>query len=200
MKIVSSKNSKVTVKGLTKGTKYYAKVRAYKTISGKKYYGNYSKIKSAKTKGKKPLSAAQLKKYRKKCFYTTPFDEDKEFVMIEFDKISGKTVKFKLKHENAWYLNDNVTGKLVGNQIKFTIKNWYSTVYVNDTVGFKNVKTPTKTKGTITLVDNKTIKLQITSRKDSNNFLKTGEYRNCKMLYPKKAITMKNIAVEGHGF
>ena len=71
---------------------------------------------------------------------------------------------------------------------------------MNDTVGFKNVKTPTKTKGTITLVDNKTIKLQITSRKDSNNFLKTGEYRNCKMLYPKKAITMKNIAVEVHGF
>ncbi len=39
-----------TVKGLKKGKVYYAKVCAYKTIDGKKYFGTFSKIKKVKCK------------------------------------------------------------------------------------------------------------------------------------------------------
>ncbi len=38
------------INGLSKGTTYYVKIRAYKTVSGKKIYSNYSSIKSIKIK------------------------------------------------------------------------------------------------------------------------------------------------------
>jgi hypothetical protein len=51
-KVAIAKNSTVTktITKLTKGKTYYVKVRAYKTISGKKYYGAYSAVKSVKCK------------------------------------------------------------------------------------------------------------------------------------------------------
>lgn len=39
-----------TIKGLKKGKTYYVKVRAYKTVSGKKVYGSYSSVKKIKVK------------------------------------------------------------------------------------------------------------------------------------------------------
>ena len=42
--------SKKTVKKLKAKKKYYVRVRAYKTVNGKKSYGKWSKIKSVKTK------------------------------------------------------------------------------------------------------------------------------------------------------
>ena len=47
-----SKTSTVsyTGKNLNKGKKYYVKVRAYKTVNGKKYYGSWSGAKSIKCK------------------------------------------------------------------------------------------------------------------------------------------------------
>ena len=39
---------KKTIKKLTKKKYYYVKVRAYKTVSGTKYYGNYSTVKKVK--------------------------------------------------------------------------------------------------------------------------------------------------------
>jgi hypothetical protein len=47
-----TKNSTVskTVSGLTKGKTYYVRVRAYKTIDGKKVYGAYSAVKKIKCK------------------------------------------------------------------------------------------------------------------------------------------------------
>ena len=39
-----------TITKLKKGTTYYAKVRAYKTIGKSKYYGAWSAVKSVKTK------------------------------------------------------------------------------------------------------------------------------------------------------
>ena len=49
-KYVSSKNLSTVLKNLGSGKKYYVKVRAYKTISGKKYFGLYSNTKSVRTK------------------------------------------------------------------------------------------------------------------------------------------------------
>lgn len=48
--IKKAKTTKTTIKKLTKGKKYYFKVRAYKTVSGKKVYGAWSTVKSVKVK------------------------------------------------------------------------------------------------------------------------------------------------------
>lgn len=48
---IASKNTVTkTIKNLKKGKKYYVKVRAYKTLSGKSYYGSWSTIKNVTVK------------------------------------------------------------------------------------------------------------------------------------------------------
>ncbi len=48
--IKKAKTKKTTIKKLKKGKKYFVKVRAYKTVSGKKLYGAWSKSKSIKVR------------------------------------------------------------------------------------------------------------------------------------------------------
>lgn len=51
-KTVTIKNNKITskvVKGLKSKTKYYVRVRTFKTVKGKKYYSDWSKVKTVKT-------------------------------------------------------------------------------------------------------------------------------------------------------
>ncbi|MBE6785632.1 MAG: hypothetical protein E7538_10195, partial [Ruminococcaceae bacterium] len=48
--VKSAKTKKTTIKKLTKGKKYYVRVRAYKTVDGKKIYGAWSAVKSVKVK------------------------------------------------------------------------------------------------------------------------------------------------------
>lgn len=45
-KTVSTKNTSATLKNLKSGKKYFVRVRAYKTVSGVKVYGSYSKAKT----------------------------------------------------------------------------------------------------------------------------------------------------------
>ncbi len=49
-KTVTTSSVSKTVKGLKKGKTYSVKVRAYQTINGKKYLGNYSNVKTVKVK------------------------------------------------------------------------------------------------------------------------------------------------------
>jgi urease beta subunit len=50
-KLIKGKSkNKAVIKGLKAGKKYYVKVRAYKTIDGKKYYSSYSKVKTVVVK------------------------------------------------------------------------------------------------------------------------------------------------------
>ncbi len=48
--VTKSSTTSYTKKKLTSGKKYYYKVRAYKTINGKKVYGSYSSVKNKKVK------------------------------------------------------------------------------------------------------------------------------------------------------
>ncbi len=48
--VSGSSSKKTTIKKLTKGKKYYFKVRAYKTVDGKKVYSSWSSVKSVKIK------------------------------------------------------------------------------------------------------------------------------------------------------
>ncbi|MBR6567367.1 MAG: fibronectin type III domain-containing protein [Clostridia bacterium] len=48
--IKKAKTKKTTIKKLKKGKKYYFKVRAYKTVDGKKIYGALSSVKNVKIK------------------------------------------------------------------------------------------------------------------------------------------------------
>lgn len=48
--IKKAKSTKTTIKKLTKGKSYFVKVRAYKTVDGKKVYGAWSSVKSVKVK------------------------------------------------------------------------------------------------------------------------------------------------------
>jgi len=50
MHFISFSNHFITVKKLKAKTKYYVKVRSYKTIDGKKKYGAWSKVKNVKIK------------------------------------------------------------------------------------------------------------------------------------------------------
>lgn len=48
-RVATVKSSYYSNKGLTKGKKYYYKVRAFKTVDGKNYYGSYSSVLSTYT-------------------------------------------------------------------------------------------------------------------------------------------------------
>ncbi|MGN1421508.1 MAG: fibronectin type III domain-containing protein [Eubacterium sp.] len=48
--VKGGKTTSYTGKNFTKGKKYYVKVRAYKTVNGKKVYGSWSTVKSVKCK------------------------------------------------------------------------------------------------------------------------------------------------------
>ena len=48
--VKGAKKTSATVSKLKAGKKYYVKVRAYKTVSGKRYYSSYTKVKSIKVK------------------------------------------------------------------------------------------------------------------------------------------------------
>ena len=48
--ITKNSTTSYTIKNLKKGKTYYVKVRSYKTVNGKKYYSNYSTVKTIKIK------------------------------------------------------------------------------------------------------------------------------------------------------
>ncbi|MDD6021395.1 MAG: GDSL-type esterase/lipase family protein [Acutalibacteraceae bacterium] len=55
---VGKKSEEKTIKGLTQGTQYYARIRTYKEVDGKIYYSAWSKVRTVKTKGEAPESGA----------------------------------------------------------------------------------------------------------------------------------------------
>ena len=48
--ITKGKTTKKTIRKLKRGRKYYVRIRAYKTVKGKKHYGSWSKVKTVNVK------------------------------------------------------------------------------------------------------------------------------------------------------
>jgi hypothetical protein len=48
--VKGAKKSSKTITGLSGETKYYFRIRTYKTVDGKKYYSAWSKAQTVKTK------------------------------------------------------------------------------------------------------------------------------------------------------
>ena len=61
--VTSSNTLEYNVKKLKENKKYYFKVRAYKTVSGSKVYGDYSSVVSTKTAPLKPKVTLSIKDY-----------------------------------------------------------------------------------------------------------------------------------------
>ena len=49
-KVKKVKTTSLTIKSLKKKTKYYVRIRTYKTVNGKNYYSDWSAVKSVKTR------------------------------------------------------------------------------------------------------------------------------------------------------
>ncbi len=149
---------------------------------------------------KNGISAAQrLKKYKDNDFYSVPYTTYGENLMVFFHETSGRNVWFSMKYGDADSLcwNDKVKGKITGNKIKFTVKNWYTIVAdANAPGGAKQIRIPTKISGTITLINNKKIKIKVTSRHDSNASLKE-QYPLNKLKKGKKTTLKRSDTIPG---
>ena len=75
---LGSTSRSLTDTGLTTGTAYYYKVRAYKTVSGINYYGSYSSLKAGVPSLSKPVTPSVSK-------------SSKTTVKVKWKGISGET-------------------------------------------------------------------------------------------------------------
>lgn len=125
-KSVSSKRNSVTISGLKQGKKYYVRIRAYKTIQGKKYYGKWSKIKSVKVLSKKKTQDR-----------TDQTDNSKDKVKSTKQDLSklGLTIYSKYNNQDFSY---TYTGKAVEPAIKVYNDTLYLIKDVDYTVSYTN--------------------------------------------------------------
>ena len=117
-----------TIKKLKDNKKYYYKVRAYKTIKGKKIYGDYSKILEIKTTPKAP---ANLKGKRKSKKVTLSWEKSKgavSYIVYRSNKKDGKYTKIGTTKELSFVDNDAKSTYYYKVRAYITVnnKNYYS--------------------------------------------------------------------------
>lgn len=183
---VSSSASNKTFSGLYQGTRYYAKVRAYKLIDGTKYFGKYSYYKSGVTKGTALYKRVANKKYSSKAQY------GEEYVEILFGKASEGKIKLRLIDSfygtGAIIWSNVMTGTVSGNTINFKMNKW---IYLGDG-GLSS--TAERISGVITLTAENKIKMKIISRDAGySDLLYTGKINA--LTYSG---TMKQEKAQGH--
>jgi hypothetical protein len=108
-KTITSNTNSITVSKLSSATTYKFRVRSYKTINGKKYYGDYSSTLTTPTKPAKVTNLKSVYSYQRKnntdCFKTT------------WKKVSGAT------GYQLYYVREGNTSKTI------TVKNVNSYTY-----------------------------------------------------------------------
>ncbi len=121
VKTVKKKSTGVTLQDLSKGKRYYVKVRAYKIKKGKKVYGKYSKAKSIKIKGN---SVENQKKY---CGYYTKYygekAENSPQITVHIKRVAKGKVTFKVmkvgRNSSPIYETATITAKLKEKKASF---------------------------------------------------------------------------------
>lgn len=138
VKLGTTKNTTYKVTGLKAGTKYKFKVRAYKNINGKKYYGKYSSVKTlttktstpkiSKIKAKKEKVTVNWKRESRASGYEILYSTNKKFksnntkIEIKKNKTTSKTIK-KLKSKKKYYFKIRTYIKLNGEKIYSSYSN-----------------------------------------------------------------------------
>lgn len=131
VKVATTKGASYTVKKLKAGKTYKFKVRAYKEVSGKKYYGSYSDVKSLTTKTSTPKISKLSTKSKK--------------ATIQWNKISGATGYeiYMSTSKNGKY--SKITTVKKGTTVKYTKtkltknKTYYFKVRAYKTINKKNI-------------------------------------------------------------
>lgn len=136
IKIRTIKDKNVTYytnRGLASGREYYYKVRAYKKVNGKKYYGSFSNVYSIYTESSKNSYAVAKKGYKVRIHAGTGYKTrgnvkskgKYRIVAATYDKKSVKwyKVRYKIgKNTYTGYLKENwvnveYTGKVVADKL-----------------------------------------------------------------------------------
>ena len=95
-KTVNVKGTSKVVKKLKTGKAYYVKVRAYRSVNGKKMYGNFSKVRKIKLKNAPPIVPVD-NSYETWFLADTDFDGEKELVEVyksdELNSYGNKMLK-----------------------------------------------------------------------------------------------------------
>ena len=106
-KIITSSDATKTISGLSSGTKYNIKVRAYKTVGGVTYYSSsYSSAKSYSTTGKAKIAKVTLS--------TTKYTYNNAYKKPSVTVLSSKNKKIGSSGYTVSYPNSNKGGKAVG--------------------------------------------------------------------------------------
>ncbi len=146
-KTISAKKSSYTFSKLQSNTKYYVRVRAYKVVKGKKYYGKWSSIKSVRTKSNTTQDDKTDDKTNDKTNDEKEEDNRKD--------ISSMDLKFVLKYETHAYTGEALkpTVRLYNNNVYLVKDVDYTVEYTNNINAGKATVTVTgkeKYKGTLT--------------------------------------------------
>lgn len=130
-KVIATSKTSYRVGRLKAGTTYKFKVRAYKTINGKKYYGSYSSTISTTTKTSTPKiskitsksqkATVQWKKVTGATGYEIYMATNKKGKYKKVKTVSsGKTVKYtrnKLTKKKTYYVKIRTYRKVGGNKV-----------------------------------------------------------------------------------
>lgn len=119
--VVASNNEFIS-KDLQPGTKYYYKVRAYKTVDGKKIYGNYSRVTMAVTRTLAPTGVRYDLKNTKLAWYVSKGSAGYEVYYTTNSKFLGSKLGETTYAERSLDVSSLEKGKIYYIKVRSYVK------------------------------------------------------------------------------